>query len=333
MLLFLYICTKPVLKIIQNPHLIFFIEDDIIEIYVYRKEGNVLIKSMTGFGRSSLALENMDVLVEMRSVNHRFLETSVRVPYAYSYLEDKLKKQVQQRASRGKVDVNISIQHHGLNGLEVEVNGELAAAYVNALRKANEQLDLEDDLKLTSIMRFSDIFSLRKVQLDEEAVWTAVLPAVTEAADKFLEMRITEGEKLCTDLKKRLDSLEKMLRQIEEYAPDTVKRYYDKLYAKLSEILADREVEESRITTEAAIFADRIAIDEETVRLASHIEQFRSLLDTDEPVGRKLDFLVQEMNREVNTMGSKAQDLAVTRLVVDMKSEIEKMREQIQNIE
>lgn len=292
-----------------------------------------MIKSMTGFGRSSLALENMDVLVEIRSVNHRFLETSVRVPHAYSYLEDKLKKQIQQRASRGKVDVSVTLQHHGSNGLEVEVNGELAAAYVNAMRKANEQLALEDDLKLTSIMRFSDIFSLRKVQLDEEEMWSAVLPAVTDAADKFLDMRIVEGEKLRNDLIQRLDTLESMLKQVEEYAPETAKRYYEKLYAKISEILADREADDSRIMTEAAIFADRIAIDEETVRLGSHIEQFRSLLDSEEPVGRKLDFLVQEMNREVNTMGSKAQDLAVTRLVVDMKSEIEKMREQIQNIE
>lgn len=292
-----------------------------------------MIKSMTGFGRSSLALENMDVLVEMRSVNHRFLEISVRAPHAYSYLEDRLKKQIQQRALRGKIDISVTIQHHGSDGLEVEVNSELAAAYVNALRKANEQLSLEDDLTLTSVMRFSDIFSLRKVQLDEEKMWETILPAVTDAADKFLEMRITEGNKLYEDLKQRLDTLESMLKKVEEHAPETAKRYYDKLYAKICEILAERETDEARIMTEAAIFADRIAIDEETVRLGSHIEQFRNLLDSKEPVGRKLDFLVQEMNREVNTMGSKAQDLAVTRLVVDMKSEIEKMREQIQNIE
>ncbi len=292
-----------------------------------------MVKSMTGFGRSSLTLENMDVLVEMRSVNHRFLETSVRLPHAYSYLEDKLKKQIQQRAARGKVDVTLSIQVHGSDNIEVEVNKDLAAAYLNALRSANEKLGLDDDITLTSVMRFSDIFSLRKVQLDEDEVWSAILPAVTEAVEKFIAMRITEGEKLYCDLKNRLDSLEKMLSKVEEYASETAKRYYNKLYAKLSEILADRDIEESRVTTEAAIFADRIAIDEETVRLGSHIEQFRTLLELDEPIGRKLDFLVQEMNREVNTMGSKAQDLAVTRLVVDMKSEIEKMREQIQNIE
>ena len=300
---------------------------------MYTGRNDILIKSMTGFGRSSLALENMDVLVEMRSVNHRFLEISVRAPHAYSYLEDRLKKQIQQRALRGKIDISVTIQHHGSDGLEVEVNSELAAAYVNALRKANEQLSLEDDLTLTSVMRFSDIFSLRKVQLDEEKMWETILPAVTDAVDKFLEMRITEGNKLYEDLKQRLDTLESMLKKVEEYAPETAKRYYDKLYAKICEILADRETDEARIMTEAAIFADRIAIDEETVRLGSHIEQFRDLLDSEEPVGRKLDFLVQEMNREVNTMGSKAQDLAVTRLVVDMKSEIEKMREQIQNIE
>ncbi len=292
-----------------------------------------MIKSMTGFGRSSLALENMDILVEIRSVNHRFLETSIRLSHAYSYLEDKVKKQIQNKISRGKVDVNLSIQLHGLNDIEVEINNSLAAAYINAMRSANEKLGLDDDLTLSSIMRFSDIFSLRKVQLDEETVWASVLPAVNEAADRFLEMRIIEGEKLYADLKNRLDSLEKLLNNVKEYAPETAKRYYNKLYAKITELLADRDIEESRIMTESAIFADKIAIDEETVRLGSHIEQFRSLIESDEPIGRKLDFLIQEMNREVNTMGSKAQDLAVTRCVVDMKSEIEKLREQIQNIE
>lgn len=292
-----------------------------------------MVKSMTGFGRASLILENMDVLVEVRSVNHRFLETSVRLSHAYSYLEDKLKKQIQQRAARGKVDVTLSIQVHGSDNIEVEVNNDLAAAYVNALRSANKTLSLNDDITLNSIMRFSDIFSLRKIQLNEDAVWSSVLPAVTEAVEKFVAMRVTEGEKLYCDLKNRLDSLKEMLSKVEEYASETAERYYNKLYAKLSEILADRDIEESRVMTEAAIFADRIAIDEETVRLGSHIDQFYTLLEVNEPVGRKLDFLVQEMNREVNTMGSKAQDLAVTRLVVDMKSEIEKMREQIQNIE
>ncbi len=292
-----------------------------------------MVKSMTGFGRSNLALENMDVIVEIRSVNHRFLETSVRLPHAYSYLEDKLKKCIQQRAARGKIDITLNIQVHGADDVEVLLNDDLAVSYVNALRLANKKLGLDDDITLTSIMRFSDIFSLRKIQLDEDAVWASVLPVVTDAADKFFAMRAVEGEKLYCDLENRLDLLEKMLSKVKEYAPETAERYYNKLYAKLSEILADKDIEESRITTEAAIFADRIAIDEEVVRLESHIEQFRALMSSDEPIGRKLDFLVQEMNREVNTMGSKAQDLAVTRLVVDMKSEIEKMREQIQNIE
>ncbi len=292
-----------------------------------------MIKSMTGFGRCSLALENMDILVEMRSVNHRYLEMSVRLPHAYSYLEDRLKKQVQQRASRGKVDVSMSIQLHGTDGLAVDVNGDLAASYINALRGANEQLGLQDDITLTTVMRFSDVFTVRKVQLEEEAVWAAVEPAVIEAAEKFRAMREVEGAKLKDDLTARLLSLESMLCKVEEYAPETAKRYFDKLYTKLSELLADREIDESRIVTEAAVFTDRIAVDEETVRLRSHIEQFRTLLEAEEPIGRKLDFLIQEMNREVNTIGSKAQDLSVTRLVVDMKSEIEKIREQIQNIE
>ncbi len=292
-----------------------------------------MIKSMTGFGRCALALENMDILVEMRSVNHRYLEMSVRLPHAYNYLEDRLKKQVQQRASRGKVDISLSIQLHGTDGLAVDVNTDLAESYLSALRGANEQLNLEDDMTLSTLLRFSDIFTVRKVQLEEEAVWAAVEPAVIEAAEKFREMRETEGEKLKADLTSRLFTLEGMLSKVEEYAPETAKRYFDKLYTKLSELLADREIDESRIVTEAAVFTDRVAVDEETVRLRSHIEQFRTLLEAEEPIGRKLDFLIQEMNREVNTIGSKAQDLSVTRLVVDMKSEIEKIREQIQNIE
>ena len=288
---------------------------------------------MTGFGRVSLAGENMDILLELRSVNHRYLEMSVRLPHAYSYLEDRLKKLVQQRVSRGKVEMSLSIQLHGTDGIAVDVNSDLAESYVQALRGANEQLGLEDDVTLTTILRFSDIFTVCKVQLEEEAVWAAVEPIAREAVDKFVKMRETEGEKLHDDVGSRLTLLEQMVTQVETLAPDTVNRYYERLYAKVSELLADREIEESRLVTETAVFAERIAVDEETVRLRSHIEQFRALLEADEPVGRKLDFLVQEMNREVNTIGSKAQDLAITRLVVDMKSEIEKIREQIQNIE
>ena len=313
--------------------LIFTGKDVIIKLYVYQKEGNTLTKSMTGYGRANLASENMDIQVELRSVNHRYLETSVRLPHAYSYLEDKLKKLVQQRAARGKVEMSLSIQLHGTDGIAVDINTDLAQTYVQALRGANEQLGLEDDMTLTSVLRFSDIFSVRKVQLEEEAVWAAVEPVALEAVEKFAAMREIEGAKLREDIMARLALLEEMVTQVEAAAPETAKRYYERLYAKLAELLGDREIEESRLVTEAAVFAERIAVDEETVRLRSHISQFRVLLETDEPVGRKLDFLVQEMNREVNTTGSKAQDLAITRLVVDMKSEIEKIREQIQNIE
>lgn len=292
-----------------------------------------MTKSMTGFGRAAFASENMDILVELRSVNHRYLETSVRLPHAYSYLEDKLKKLVQQKAARGKVEMSLSIQLHGTDGIAVEINTDLAQTYVQALRGANVQLELEDDITLTSLLRFSDIFSVRKVQLEEEAVWAAVEPVALEAVEKFAAMREAEGVKLKEDITSRLVSLEEMVTQVEAFAPETAKRYYDRLYAKIAELLADREIEESRLVTEAAVFSERIAVDEETVRLRSHLSQFHALMKAEEPVGRKLDFLVQEMNREVNTIGSKAQDLSITRLVVDMKSEIEKIREQIQNIE
>ncbi len=292
-----------------------------------------MTKSMTGFGRANFTSDSMDILVELRSVNHRYLETTVRLSHAYSYLEDRLKKLVQQKASRGKVEMSLSIQLHGIDAVAVDVNTDLAATYVQALKGANAQLGLEDDVTLTTVLRFSDIFTVRKVQLEEEAVWAAVEPIAREAVEKFAEMRAIEGVKLNEDISARLTLLEEMVTQVEVLAPETAKRYYDRLYAKVAELLADREVEESRLVTEAALFADRIAVDEETVRLRSHIAQFRTHLTANEPIGRKLDFLVQEMNREVNTIGSKAQDLSITRLVVDMKSEIEKIREQIQNIE
>jgi uncharacterized protein (TIGR00255 family) len=275
----------------------------------------------------------MDLLVEVRGVNHRYLEASVRLPHAYSYLEDRIKKQIAQCVARGKVEMSVSIQLHGMGETTVDVNTDLAAAYIQALRQANTQLSLQDDVTLSTLLRFSDVFSVRKMQLDEEVVWTAVAPVVAQALEQFVNMRALEGERMRADVLSRLNALEQMCVQVEAAAPETAKRYYDRLYAKLSELLADREVDASRLVTEAAVLAERIAVDEETVRLHSHISQFRTLLDTEEPVGRKLDFLVQEMNREVNTTGSKAQDLSITRLVVDMKSEIEKIREQIQNIE
>ena len=271
--------------------------------------------------------------MEIKSVNHRFLEFTARVPRGCGYLEEKLKSYMQGRASRGKVEVGVQIQTVEAANTVVEVNQELAGAYIHALRELGKQYGLTDDLSVSSISRFSEIFTVRRAPEDEDAVWEAVQAVTGEAAERFLRMRELEGEKLQDDLLDRLSQIEQRVGLVEEQSPRTLAAYRERLTAKISEVLDDRQIDEARILTEAAVFADRIAVDEETVRLRSHIAQFRGILGQGGAVGRKLDFLVQEINREANTIGSKAQDVEVARLVVEIKSDIEKIREQIQNIE
>ncbi len=292
-----------------------------------------MIRSMTGYGRQQQIVEQHDITVEIKSVNHRYYEFSARVPRAYGFLEEKLKTFMKGSISRGKVEVGVLLNN--LNGKEVNINIDklMAAGYVNALREANKELGLEDDLTLSRIIKFSDIFNVQKIADDEEKIWGYVQMVAKEALEKFIAMRQTEGLSLKNDLLEKIANIETILEKVEAAAPLTSVKYREKLMAKLTEILGDKNIDEQRIITEAAIFAEKIAIDEETVRLRSHINQFRELLETDEPLGRKLDFLVQEINREINTMGSKAQDVEITKCVVDMKSEVEKIREQIQNIE
>lgn len=292
-----------------------------------------MIRSMTGYGRQQQIVDQHDITVEIKSVNHRYYEFSARVPRAYGFLEEKLKTFMKGSISRGKVEVGVLLNN--LNGKEVNINIDklMAAGYVNALREANKELGLEDDLTLSRIIKFSDIFNVQKIADDEEKIWGYVQMVAKEALEKFIAMRQTEGLSLKNDLLEKIANIETILEKVEAAAPLTSVKYREKLMAKLTEILGDNNIDEQRIITEAAIFAEKIAIDEETVRLRSHIKQFRELLETDEPLGRKLDFLVQEINREINTMGSKAQDVEITKCVVDMKSEVEKIREQIQNIE
>jgi len=292
-----------------------------------------VIRSMTGFGREQRIINQYDITVEIKSVNHRYYEFSSRIPRHYNYLDEKLKSFMKSGISRGKVEVCVLINN--LNGREANIKADklMAAGYINALREVNEELGLEDNLKLSNLLRMSDIFNVQKVSDDEEFIWGMVRETATSALEKFVTMRENEGETLKSDLLIKIDNIENMLHSVEELSSKTADNYRDRLYTKLSEILADKEIDEQRILTEAAIFAEKIAIDEETVRLASHLNQFRELMKTNEPVGRKLDFLVQEINREINTIGSKAQDLEVTKCVVNMKAEVEKIREQIQNIE
>ncbi|MEG2597613.1 MAG: YicC/YloC family endoribonuclease, partial [Oscillospiraceae bacterium] len=284
-------------------------------------------------GRAQNVGDKWDISVEIKSVNHRYFEFSSKSPKAFLFLEDKLKSMVQDVVSRGKVEGMLSIYNVGKQDVQTAVNREVASGYVNALREAAPELGLSDDLKLSDLLRFSDIFTLKRLEIDEDELWRAVSEVAKSALEAHISMKKIEGAKLREDVQNRLASIEKLLSQVEERAPMLRQEYHDRLLAKLSEVLADKNIDESRLAIEAAIFADKVAIDEETVRLRSHLAQFYQLLEMDEPVGKKLDFLVQECNREVNTIGSKAQDMAITRVVIDMKAEMEKIREQIQNIE
>ncbi len=292
-----------------------------------------MIKSMTGYGRELALSEGRDILVEIRSVNHRYYEFSARVPRIYGYLEEKLKTFLNGRIARGKVEISVSVINSASTEEIIEVNRSVAKGYIDALTSANEELGLNNDLSLSHLLKLSDIFTVKKVIEDEEAVWGLVKPAAEAALNKFIEMRTIEGEKMKLDISGRLDFIEQAVSKIEKKSPEVTEGFRLRLCSRLSELLADKNIDEGRILTEAAIFSEKTAVDEETVRLRSHITQFSTLIESDEAVGRKLDFLVQEINREVNTIGSKAQDLEITRLVVDMKAEIEKIREQIQNIE
>lgn len=292
-----------------------------------------MLKSMTGYGRSQQTIDGRDILVEIKSVNHRYFEFNARTPRAYAYLEDKIKSLVNSSVSRGKIDVNVSIYTIDGKDAEVNINLELARGYVNALRSIGNELQLTDNLSLTSISRFSDIFSVVKTVEDEEVIWNEVKEVAAQALDKFVEMRTIEGERMLDDIKSRLNIIDNHISKIEEVAPKTVTDYKERLLNKIKEVLETKNIDEQRVLTEVALFAEKIAVDEETVRLRSHLKQFNSLLDEKESIGRKLDFLVQEINREVNTIGSKCQAIEVTAIVVEVKSEIEKIREQIQNIE
>ncbi len=292
-----------------------------------------MIRSMTGFGREHRIIGGREILVEIRSVNSRYYEFISKLPRSYMYLEEKLKTLLKGQISRGKVEISLSICNVEGKETQVTVNPTVVEGYVTALRGISEKYGLKDDLSLSSVFQMTDAFNVMKAEVDEEEIWQAVSEVAGAALEKFVAMRETEGAKMKADILEKLANVEAMVKQAEVYSPENVVIYREKLMAKMQEVLGSAHVDESRILLEAAIFSEKTAIDEETVRLHSHIHQFREMLDKEDIVGRKLDFLVQELNREANTMGSKAQDIRITRLVVDIKSEIEKIREQIQNIE
>lgn len=292
-----------------------------------------MVLSMTGYGRAGALLHGRDIKVELRSVNSRFFEYSSRLPRSCAFLEDNLKKLVASKVSRGKVELSLTIQTVEATDTVVSVNWQLAQGYRDALASMVEKMDLKNDISVGMLARFPEVLTQTAAPTNEEELWQDVKTVAQQAVAAFVAMRAVEGEKLKADVAERLSTIETLVGQIEANSAGRVQAYSDKLYARLQELLGDRNIDESRLVTEAAIFADKTAIDEETVRLHSHVAQYREILQLDEPIGRKLDFLTQELNRESNTIGSKCQDINITRLVVELKSEIEKIREQIQNIE
>ena len=292
-----------------------------------------MVKSMTGYGRGEETAQGTTVTVELRAVNNRYLDCSVRLPRNFLFAEDTVKQAVSAGVSRGKVDVFVSAQASQDSGTVVSVNEELARGYRDAVARIAETLGLESGLNAFSLARFPDVLTVERRELDKDKAAAALSEITAKAVEEFNAMREREGERLRRDMLGKLETIEGLVSVVEERSPQTVKEYRERLEARLRDILADRSLDEQRVITEAAIFADRTAVDEETVRLRSHIAQFRTMLEEGSPIGRKMDFLVQEFNRESNTIGSKCSDASLAKVVVDLKSEIEKIREQLQNVE
>ena len=292
-----------------------------------------MIRSMTGYGRSMMHMGEADITVEIRAVNNRFLDLSVRLPRALSYCEDRIKTELQKKISRGKVDVFVTYVRPLGEHVTVEPNLNAAASYADAMKRIDELLGTSSKIDAVALSRFPEIFTVTREVPDEDQVWADLRTVVLDAADRFNEMREAEGARMAEDILEKLANIEETVGKVEEKSAPRLEAYREKLYNKMLAVLEASDIDEKRILEEAAIYADHTAVDEETVRLRSHIGQFRDIVAAGGPVGRKLDFLVQEINREINTTGSKGSDLEITGYVVDLKSETEKIREQIQNIE
>ena len=288
---------------------------------------------MTGYGRARETRGNRDITVELRSVNNRYLDCTVKMPRVYIFAEDAVKARVQKAISRGKVDVFVSIDSTGADEAVVAVNEGLAKGYYDALQKINSLLSLTGEVSAATVAKFPDVLTVTKAEEDLESIGADICAVLDEALKNYNAMRATEGEKLAIDIGGRLDTIETLTGKVEQRSPETVREYREKLTARMQEVLQSTTIDEARILTEAAIYADKIAVDEETVRLRSHVAQLRDMLKSNDPMGRKMDFLIQEVNRESNTIGSKCNDLDIARDVVALKAEVEKIREQVQNIE
>ena len=292
-----------------------------------------MIKSMTGFGRSQRTVDGREITVEIKSVNHRYFEFSCRTTRGYGFLEEKLKSYISQRVARGKVDMFVSLSAPQDEQATVTVNHRLASGYISAMRELGKTYGLADDISITAVAGYPDIFTVSRDPEDEEKVCSDVLSVVDEAMEAFISMREAEGERLKADILARVETILSIVEKIEKRSPETVSEYEKRLKDKITETLGDRTIDEQRVLTEVAIFSDKVAVAEETVRLRSHMAQLKKFFESDMPAGRKTDFIIQEMNREANTIGSKVQDAEIAHMVVDIKAEIEKIREQVQNVE
>lgn len=292
-----------------------------------------MVKSMTGFGRACKEIDGYMITVEIKSVNHRYFEFSCRCPRQYGFIDDKIKSFINSKVARGKIECFVGIEALNTESADVVVNNTLAGAYVKALKELSDNYGLKEDFGASTVARFPDVLIVRKSEEDENKIWQLVKTVADEAVEKFIEMRKVEGKRMYDDVYSRSQFILDTVSFIEERSPQTVKEYNDKLLERVHELLGDVSLDESRLLQEVAIYADKVAVAEETVRLRSHISQLRDFISSDEAVGRKLDFLIQEINRETNTIGSKCNDVEIARKVVDVKAEIEKIREQIQNIE
>ena len=292
-----------------------------------------MIKSMTGYGRAVETVNGREFTVELRSVNNRYLDCTVKLPRSVSFAEEAVKQAVKASVSRGKVDVFITIRSEGAADTTITLNKAVLEGYLNAMHQMVDEFGVKDDISVSAVSRLPEVFSVEKPEVDEEALKADLLGVVGKALEAYDAMRVKEGQALDADLRSRGQTILDLVAQVEAGNAQTVIDYRTRLENKLKEVLANTAIDESRILTEAAIFADKVAVDEETVRLRSHLDQMNAMLTAGGAVGRKLDFLLQEMNREANTIGSKCTDVRLARIVVDIKAELEKIREQTQNIE
>lgn len=292
-----------------------------------------MIRSMTGFGRCEKTLSNYDISVEIKAVNHRYADYNIKLPRMYNFLEEDVKRYLQQYIVRGKIDVYITVYKELDDSKEIALNEALAGSYITALRQLAAKFNIKDDVSVSTVARYNDIFEVKHTEEDEELIRNCVLEVVGEALSGFIAAREREGNKLASDMIGRISAIKDEVLKIEKIAPDTVVEHKNNIEQRIRELLGDAEVDENRLLTETAIYADKLSVNEEIVRLKCHLEEFDRIMEKGDAVGRRLDFLLQEMNRETNTIGSKCNNLEVSNIVINIKSELEKVREQLQNLE